>query len=118
MSLKEVASTCHHSDDEAKEKTLCVEQVDHARSHLAMIRANRDASVEKLKGVEQKIVDLEEALLGRGASLTASVQGQSIPLEAVKKEIDVKSKVLLTLRWCLLSRLMMQMSWRSMSRSC
>jgi len=52
LSLKKVASLCHHPNNVVKEKALGTEQVDLARSHLAMVRANLDASVEKLKGVE------------------------------------------------------------------
>jgi len=61
-SLKKVASSCHYSDDVAKEKALCTEQINLVRSRLAMIRTDLGASMEKLKGVEQKIVDLQEAL--------------------------------------------------------
>jgi len=41
---------------------LCTEQVDLARSHLAMVCADLDASIEKLKEAAQKIINLEEAL--------------------------------------------------------
>jgi len=86
-----------------------------------MVHADLDASTKKLKGVEQKIVDLEEALhLARGeeCQLKSDVQVQSSLLVASEKDVDVRSKLLLTLRWCPLSRLMMQRSWRDMSKSC
>ena len=38
LSLKKAASSCRHPDDVAKEKALCTEQVDLARSHLATAR--------------------------------------------------------------------------------
>jgi len=51
LSLKKEASSCLHPDDVAKEKALCTEQVDLARSHLATARADLSAMMEKLKGV-------------------------------------------------------------------
>ena len=62
LSLKKAASQCRNPDDVVKEKVLCTEQVDLARSHIATVRVDLDASIEKLEGVEQKIVDLEEKL--------------------------------------------------------
>jgi len=47
---------------ELKEKALCTEQVDLARSNLTTVRADLSAMTEKLKGVAQRIVDLEDAL--------------------------------------------------------
>jgi len=74
LSLKKAASSCRHPDDVAKEKALCTEQVDLARSHLATARADLSAVTEKLKGVAKRIVDLEDALRlagKRSASLRA-----------------------------------------------
>ena len=67
LSLKKAASSCRHPNGMAKEKVLCTEQVDLARSHLATARVDLSAVTEKLKGVVQRIVDLEDALcLARG----------------------------------------------------
>jgi len=87
LSLKKTAFLCHHPDDVAKEKALCTEQVDRACSHLAKVRADLGALMEKLKGVEQKIINLEGALcLAREEErqLKGNVQVQSFLLEAAK----------------------------------
>jgi len=52
LSLEKAASTYRSIDDVVKEKALCVKQVNFARSHLPTVRADLDASTEKLKGVE------------------------------------------------------------------
>ena len=62
LSLKKAASSCRHPNDVAKEKALCTEQVDLARSRLATARADLSAVTGKLKGVVQRITDLEDAL--------------------------------------------------------
>ena len=51
LSLKKATSSCCHTDDVAKEKALCTEQVDLARTRLATARANLSAVTGKLKGV-------------------------------------------------------------------
>jgi len=87
LSLKKVTSSCRHLDDAAKEKALCTKQVDLMPSLLATVRAILGASMEKVKGVEQKIVDLENALrLAREEErqLKGDVQVQSSLQEAVE----------------------------------
>ena len=59
LSLKKAISSCRHPDDMAREKAMCIEQVDLMRSRLATARVDLDALTEKL---EQKIIDLEDAL--------------------------------------------------------
>jgi len=57
--------------------------------------------MKKLKGVEQQIVDLEEALrLAREEEhqLKGNVQVQFSLLEAADKEVDVRSKALANLK--------------------
>jgi len=85
LSLKKATSSCRHPDDVAKEKTLCTEQVDLVRSRLVTAHADLGAVTEKLRGVAQRVVDLEDALhLARGekCQLKGDVQVQSYLLEA------------------------------------
>lgn len=101
LSLKKATFSCRHPDDVTKEKALCTAQVDLVRSHLAMVRADLGALTKKLKGVEQKIVDLDEAIcLAREEEpqLKGDVQVQSSLLEAAEKEVDVRSKTLADLQ--------------------
>jgi len=84
-----------------------------------MVHLDLVASTEKLKGVEQKIVDLEEVVhLAREEEhlLKGNVQVQSSLLEAIEREIDVRSKALADHRIVPLSHLTMQKSWRGMSK--
>jgi len=81
----------------AKEKALCIEHVNLARSHLATARTDLSAMIEKLKGVTQRIVDLQDALrlaLEEERQLKGDVQAQSSLLEAAEQEVDVRSKAL------------------------
>ena len=97
LSLKKAASSCRHPDDVAKEKAFCTEQVDLARSSLATSRADLSVVTEKLKGLAQRIVDLEDALrLTREEErqLKGDVQVRSSLLEATEQEVNVKSKAL------------------------
>jgi len=97
LSLKKAASSCRHPDGVAKEKALCTKQVDLARPHLATARADLSAVTEKLKGVAQRIVNLEDALrLAREKErqLKGNVQVRSSLLEATEQEVNVKSKAL------------------------
>jgi len=41
----------------------CIEQVEHAQPHLAMVRTNLDALQERHESVIQRIVNLEDTLL-------------------------------------------------------
>ena len=50
LSLKKVASMCRQPDDFEKDKALYAEQVNLARSHLAIARTDLNALTEKLKG--------------------------------------------------------------------
>lgn len=86
LSLKKAASSCCHLDDvvKVKEKAMCTEQVDLARSRLATVRADLGAVTEKIKGVAQRIVDLEDTFhLAREEErqLKGDVQVQSSLLE-------------------------------------
>ena len=97
LSLKKATSSCRHPDDVAKEKALCTEQVDLARARLATARANLSAVTGKLKGVAQRIIDLEDALrLAREeeCQLKGDIQVQSSLLEAAEEEANVRSKAL------------------------
>ena len=97
LSLKKAASSCRHPDDVTKEKALCTEQVDLVRSRLATARADLSAVTEKLKGVAQRIVDLEDVLrLAREEErqLKGDVQVKYSLLEATEQEVNVKSKAL------------------------
>ena len=101
LSLNKVAFSCRQPDDVAKEKALCTEQVDLVRSRLATALADLGASTEKPKGVEQKIVTLEDALrLAREeeCQLKGDVQAQSSLMEATEQALGVRSKALVVLK--------------------
>jgi len=101
LSLKKAASSCHHPDNAAKEKALCTEQVNLACSHLVTTHVDLDVSTEKLKGVEQKITDLEDTLrLAREEErqLKGGIQVQSSLVEVTMQAVDVRSKSLADLK--------------------
>lgn len=76
---------------------MCAEKVDLVRSRLATARVDLGALTEKLKGVERKIVDLEDTLCfaqEKERQLKDDVQVQSSLVEAAEQPVDVRSKVL------------------------
>jgi len=47
---KKATSMCHHPNDAWKEKVMCTEQGEFTQSHLVIVCADLDASMEKRKG--------------------------------------------------------------------
>jgi len=73
------------------------------RSCLATVHADLGASTEKLKGMEQKIVDLEDMLCltrKRSTSLRATSRSNPPYWRLPSRKLMWDPKLLLTLRWC------------------
>ena len=110
LSLKKTTSLFRRSIVVGQQKTACIEEVELAKSHLAMVCTELDALHERNRSIIQRISNLEEALHGAPEEewqLKRDVEAKSLELHVAESEIDVQSKALATLRAYLLCRLMM-----------
>jgi len=64
LSLKKDAFLCCHPTVIGQQKTACVEEVEHAQSHLAMVCTELDALQERHRRIVRRISNLEETLGG------------------------------------------------------
>ena len=79
---------------------MCTEQVELARSHLAMVRTDLNALQERHGSVIQRIVGLEKTLhltQKEECQLKRDAKAKSHELTAIENELDVKFKVLINL---------------------
>ena len=79
---------------------MCTEQGEFTQSHLVIVCADLDASMEKRKGEAQKIINLDEAFRTareKERQFKDDVQVKSTLLVTDTKEVDEKSKDLVDL---------------------
>ena len=89
-----------HPDDLSKEKSACIDQLNHAKSHLVAGQGELVVIQEKYKSVTHRVAELEKALrlaYEEEHQLRTDIETKSAIMANMKKQVTEKEEALANL---------------------